>query len=386
MSKQPDVRNQQNVQVDVQAIPHVDNGSNSKKKGAPVHTTKSRLRALALGVCLLVTLALGGIAARAAETIDNDTLTVTRGGDDFSEAVKADYLKTVVTVDLYQIADATPNPQYDIYDYTATLAGLNLDDASLKDDTGVTDWEKVAQAAKKLVEDNKISPTKTGTIAADAASGDITPLNDGLYLVLPQPVKGQSFEFTFNPSVTALPSKGADEDGKIMTSFDYGEWLSEVTINLKPDYLPIYGAIEITKTVNEASAEDSSFVFHITGTTPQGEEYDNYAMVNIPAGELTGKVVVDHIPAGTKLTVVEDYSGRYKKGEVKVEDSDIVVADNADGSHNLIHFSCYNEKGDDTPGSHGVQNNFKYDNVGGDWTWTPAPEDRATNYGPSEKE
>ena len=93
MNRQPNVRNKQKAQVNEEAIPNMDNGSIGKEKGAPVHTTKSRLRALALGVCLLVTLVLGGIAARADEPAGQNTLTVFRSGGEkvpFSAAIKAD--------------------------------------------------------------------------------------------------------------------------------------------------------------------------------------------------------------------------------------------------------------------------------------------------------
>ena len=388
MNRQPNVRNKQKAQVNEEAIPNMDNGSIGKEKGAPVHTTKSRLRALALGVCLLVTLVLGGIAARADEPAGQNTLKVFRSGGEsetFPTTIKADYLSATVEVDLYQIATAKPNDKYDIFDYTSVTDELDLDAAEFKDETGATDWEKVAQAAKKLVEDGNIQLAKNGTIAANAESTDITSLDNGIYLVLPS-AKGPWFEYTFSPSLTALPSKAADENGVIMTSYDYGEWLSEVEIKLKPDYMPRYGALEIVKTVDKPSDEESLFVFHLTGKTPQGEDYDNYAGVTILKGELTGSTIVEHIPAGTTINIVEDYAGRYKKSSVDIAEDEerVIIADNDDGSHKLIHFSCKNEKGDDIPGSHGVENKFTYDHVGrvvkGDWVWVPTPTDAAPDY------
>ena len=389
MNRQPNVRNKQKAQVNKEAIPNMDNGSIGKGKGAPVHTTKSRLRTLALGVCLLVTLVLGGIAARADEPAGQNTLTVFRSGGEkvpFSAAIKADYDAAPVEVDIYQIATAKPNDKYDIFDYTSVSDELDLDAAEFKDETGATDWEKVAQAAKKLVEEGKIQKTTSGTIAANTQSVNIAGLDNGLFLALPKNIKGAGFEYTFSPSLTALPTKEA-KNGVIMTSYDYGDWLTEVTINLKPAYMPIYGALEITKTITEADPEDATFTFHITGKTPQGEDYETYAGITILAGKLTGSVIVDHIPAGTAVTVTEVYAaGRYDRASVNWDDNtNVIVADNDDGTHNLIHFSCTNTRNGDSYGGHGVQNNFRYKDVGGDWTWTPTPEDKATNYDSASK-
>lgn len=392
MSRQPNVRNKQKAQVNEEVIPNMDNGSIGKEKGAPVHTTKSRLRALALGVCLLVTLALGGIAARADEPAGQNTLTVFRSGGEkvpFTAAIKADYDASPVEVNIYQVATAKPNDKYDIFDYTSVTDELDLDATEFKDETGATDWEKVAQAAKKLADEGKLEAIKnasgelpTATIAANTQSIDIAGLDNGLFLVLPKNIKGTGFEYTFSPSLTALPTKEA-KNGVIMTSFDYGRWLTEVTINLKPAYMPIYGALEITKTITEADPQEAMFTFHITGKTPQGEDYDTYAGITIPAGEETGSTIVDHIPAGTAVTIEEVYAaGRYDrvKNLTWDDNTNVIVADNDDGTHNLIHFSCNNTRNGDSYGGHGVQNNFRYNNVGGDWTWTPTPKEKATNY------
>ena len=396
MSRQPNVRNKQKAQVNEEAIPNMDNGSIGKEKGAPVHTTKSRLRALALGVCLLVTLALGGIAARADEPAGQNTLTVFRsGGNDitFPAAVEKEYSESVsVDVNLYQIATAKKNKTYDIYDYTSVTSELDLNAAEFKDSTGAIDWEKVAQAAKKLADEGKLEAIKnasdqlpTATITAGSESVNIAPVDNGLFLVL-STAKGPWFEYTFSPSLTALPTKAA-KNGVIMTSFDYGEWLSEVEIKLKPDYMPRYGALEIVKTVDEPSDEESLFVFHLTGKTPLGEDYDNYAGVTIEKDQSTGKTIVTHIPAGTTIDIVEDYAGRYNKSPVVIAEGEekVIIADDDESQPtNRIHFSCKNNKGDDIPGSHGVENKFTYDHVGrirkGDWIWVPTPVDAAPGY------
>lgn len=348
-----------------------------------MRTIKNKISALVLGVCLLVSLAVGGVAAYAANTMNQGVLKVTVTKS--TEAKFVDDLKSAtVVVDLYKIADATPNTTWDIYDYSL-LYGLEFKKLA----SGETDWEQLAADAAKAVE--KKAADKTKTKAAGEESVQFDALADGLYLVYAHGAKGEAmaksahFGYTFKPYVVALPTKEADENGVIMTS-NVGEWIDEAEVGLKPQRFPLYGAIEIEKVIDgEVDDEDATFVFHLTGTAPQGDDYDNYASVTIPAGKLSGKKLVDHIPAGTELTVAEVYAaGRYDiKGEdiTLVDQTTTVIADDTDDdqNHNLIRFSVKNKPGDDNYGGHGVENNFRYSNDSGKWEHEADPADKVVD-------
>ena len=391
MNRQPNARNQQYAQVNEEAIPDMDNRGIGKEKGAPVHTKKSKLRALALGICLLVMLTLRGIAAKALDNINNDTLTVIKTNS-ADTSFSGDIRQAAIDVDLYKIYNAVPSTKYEIYDYE-NIEGVDLKPlADYKGTDGQVDWEALATDAQKLLDDGKLTRTTYGTIPANADSGDITGLTDGLYLVVAHPTTTSIYEYTFSPAVAAVPSKNdANGDGIISTSFDDGEWQATGKITLKPKRLPLYGALEITKIITEPDPQEALFTFHIVGDTPQGEGYDNYASVTIkPNAEkeedrTKGSVIVDHIPAGTVVTVTEEYAaGRYDIGTVSIDDgTSVIVADNEDGTHNLIHFSCKNTRKGDSYGGHGVQNNFRYDNAYQEWPWTPTPADKAPDYKPA---
>ena len=354
-----------------------------------MHTRTKRIYIVALGVCLLVTLAIGSISAWAlgdkgwvegnstssvSAGSGANTLKVNIASNDASYA--EDLGKAQVVVDVYKIASATKTEGYDSYDYTLdsdydTTANRELLDAALR---GNGSWEALAEAitAGATLHEGGSASVPTG----DGAT--ISGLDDGLYLVLAHGssiteglrAESPSYTYSFQPIIAALPTKDS-VDGVINTA-NPGEWQTTLTVALKSERTTNYGDLAITKNVTEAPAEDATFVFHITGTTPAGEAYDNYAGITIPAGDTEGTVTVTHIPAGTQVTVTEEYAGSYNISEVVVGDKgDVIIADDT------ITFSVTNTPGDRVDGGHGVQNNFEYDkNGGGDWDWTPDPADK----------
>lgn len=364
-----------------------------------MRTIKSKISALVLGVCLLASLALGGVAALAAVSMNNGTVTVSVSKS--TDATFVDDLKTApVKVDLFKVADATPNPQFDTYDYTLdSRLGKTMQDY-YQSDTHEYDWEALsADAAEKLIPST--SPVKTATKAAGAMDVTFTGLADGIYLVYAhgdqeftdmhgnktdEMARSAYYMYRFTPYVVALPTKAADEDGVARTDDSYGAWLDEVEVGLKPSRYPRYGALKINKVIDgDASDEDSTFVFHIWGKTKRGvgdpgEDYDNYASITIPAGELTGETIVDHIPAGTEINIEEIYTAgtRYKMKSLSPTTGIIIADDNDnDTGYHLIEFTCVNEPGEDIYGGHGVENNFRYNKNDDDrWGHTPTPEDK----------
>ena len=366
-----------------------------------MHTTKRRVYALVLGVCLLVSLAIGGVAAWAEGTAGwiegnssssvvvgagNNTLKVTIASNDAKYAV--DLGKSNAVVDVYKVGSAGKIEGFNAYDYKLDADYDNKTNADLLDAAkkgertadGRNAWEALADELAKTatLHEGGTVIVPTGT---DGAS--VSGLADGIYLVLAHgsnitdglKANSPAYTYNFTPIIVAFPNKDAVDE--VRNTANPGEWISTLTVSLKSSRLTRYGAIEITKTVTDVSTEDSTFVFHITGTTPAGEEYDNYASVTIKAGELTGSVTVTHIPADTPVTVEEEYAaGRYNLGTVVVGDKgDVIIAEN------VIPFSCKNEPGGLTYGGHGVQNNYEYDKKNnGDWDWTPDRPEKATNY------
>ena len=72
----------------------------------------------------------------------------------------------------------------------------------------------------------------------------------------------------------------------------------------------MFGSLVINKTVtgDTASSKPATFVFRITGITPDGKEYNGTASIDYTGGT-SSTAEVTHIPAGTTVTVVEEYDG-----------------------------------------------------------------------------
>ena len=192
--------------------------------------------------------------------------------------------------------------------------------------------------------------------------------------------------FTFPPTIVALPSKAPDADGVIKTDDSYGPWLTEVSIAMKPTPSPLYGSLRINKRVTDFAGEPATFVFHIVGTTPDGKKYENDASIYYTGGE-SQSTTVTHIPAGTKLTVTESYTGaRYEL--VTGDDAEkTIVADIAvkDGTASIATANFTNKPNGSGLGGHGIENNFKLaDGAQGDqpwsaWEWKAVPEQSNAN-------
>lgn len=319
-----------------------------------------RMSALVLMACLLAALTFGGLTAWAAEWWPGggDSLTVEPTDN---QALIEDMKSADVVLDVIQIATATPNEQSEYFEYT--LIG---DYAKLKipENPTSSDWRALAEEAAKI---GKTTPN--GDVDAWAKLSD---LDDGLYLVLGHSrgetngliAHGKQADYEFQPAIVALPSKPVDpETGEIHT--DYGPWLSDVTVVLKSQLLAQYGDLKITKTVQGFSGEEATFVFHIVGTTPTGDTYDNYAGITCGA---SGETTVKHIPVGTKLTVQEEnvYTGaRYEYVSGDTSEKTIVVND-------VVSAAFVNKANGSGKQGHGIQNNFTLVE-NGDWILEATP-------------
>lgn len=337
-----------------------------------------RLRATGAALGLLVVLACCGVAAWAAgnwwSNDDGNTLTVVATTN---EDLAEDIATADVVVDVIQIATATPLEGNRTFSYAMTgdFAGLTL-----ATDPTAEDWQALAAEAAALAQ-----TTSAGTANAGEA---ITGLSDGLYLVLAHGAEvtdtlsaySDSYEYAFDPVIVALPSKAADADGVIRTDTAAGDWLTEIAIALKPEQKLLYGSIEITKTVEHFLGDKATFVYHLVGTTPAGAAYDNYASITVTAsagGECS--VVVTHIPAGTVLTVTEEYTGAQYRAIATDDDEKTIIADVFVSDEVPMATAAFaNEPNGSGKHGSGIQNNFELVSTGEsesawDWQWTATP-------------
>ena len=357
--------------------------------------TKKRLSALSLAVCLIAAVAFGGVAAWAVGTWwtpGGNSLTVTAANSN-DEAFLEDIAKADVVADVIKIADATANDSYQAFDYTLVKGFESLSEefaaATGSKSSSAENWQRLADAAAKLV-----TLTEPGTMTlTDAATGSITStlsgLEDGLYLVIAhgtgitEPDGGKYvasstyYDYIFPPTIVALPGKDeVNPDGEHAgyPSTDYGNWVKEVAIEMKAERVPAMGSLKIVKNVTDFSGDPATFVFHIVGTQLDGTPYENYASVYYPEKPET---VVEGIPAGTVVTVTEEYEGgRYEFESMTPADGKVTIVSDRRAAIDLnleqASVTVVNKpNGHDVPG-HGIENNFTAAEDG-NWTWHSTP-------------
>lgn len=359
-----------------------------------MHKTGKRIGIAAFAMCLLVALAFGGMSAFAAVPWHGDqfgnSLTVEATN---KPEMEADLAKTDVVVDVYRVAAGQKDGVYDAYNYTWEAPfGEGSVSPSWFDVSSQEQWDARAYDAAELL-------AKAGDVqSVNAPAGStIDGLDAGIYLVLAHGAdqavtfdaegkvqlvaQSDIYEYSFKPSLVAVPSKAADEEGVIRTDGAYGPWLTDVTMQLKPEHSPLYGRLLVEKKVVGApdAVEPATFVFHLVGTTPDGKPYENYASVYYTGGA-SASTVVRHIPAGTELTVTEEYAGaRYELASSQTAECTVVAdkanAANPDTAMMSVSFSNTPTGG---PSGHGIENNFTYESDG-DWHWMAVPEQPAKN-------
>ena len=366
-----------------------------------MQVASKRIGAIFAAACVFFALAFGGVAAWAEGSwwqhpAEGDTLIVNAASSDFE--FLEDLNKANVVVDVQKIATATPNDgdQAFTYELLDAFAGAGtIPDSTTAEPAKV--WQSLADKAAELA---TVTPSGNATmqLSGSVLSATLTGLDDGIYLVVAHgpnqteasdvtdPDTKESYkaykafspehEYSFRPTVVALPSKAADASGTIKTDGSYGDWLTEVTIAMKPKQGDRYGKLRIKKIVTDRteSKQDSTFVFHIVGKTPSGKDYDNYAQVNYIDGE-TKDAIVTMIPAGTTGTVTEinHGAGFSITGEETVS-FDPIDADASD--EQMVFVTFENTRTTPENPMRGIENNFTYVGETGEdqqsqepWTW-----------------
>lgn len=361
---------------------------------------RKSLSAFVLAICLLAALAFG--ASTAAATVITDwppdegttcDLTVVGSGnpDMLAELDAAD-----MTVTAYRIADAAPNSADQAFTYKfRSPYGTDTIDAPLVtegDEEARLFWKNVAESAMVLIDDDD-DPYELTKVSDKEATFSATGLQPGIYLIVvnagasPEErnvVYGELNKYTFSAQAIALPTKAPNKDGVIASS-NQVPWDTELEAVLKSEQEPLYGDIRINKSVLDFWGDESAtFVYHLVGTTPKGDAYDNYASITWPEETFT---IVTHIPAGTELTVTEiDPGPRFEQvppdysAEATIVSSAAVKANKG----KIAEVSFANKPNGSGKGGHGIQNNFELVPEGSSWQWKwndPADQDNSETQG-----
>ena len=151
-----------------------------------------------------------------------------------------------------------------------------------------------------------------GVITVESGIGTKQGLPQGMYLVWVMPVETDSYQYTFLPYLVSLPNNNYDPS--IPNSAD--EWEYETTVGLKPRQNLLYGSLRIKKTLNtyNETLGEAMFVFRVEARKDlnhDGEKEVVYSNVIGLEFDAAGQkeALIEHIPAGSEVTVEEVYSG-----------------------------------------------------------------------------
>lgn len=259
---------------------------------------------------------------------------------------------------LYRIASVEKNGTYSS---TSEYEFLEIEKTKQDKET----WEEIAGKAKEIVE----GKTADAQVTIVNGTGTAENLETGMYLVMVENKVTELHEYSFSPCLIALPDNLYYQTGKVEDDF----WQYDAVCNLKPEQNPRYGNLKICKTLTSynTSLGDVSFVFQIEGVDEEGNTVYSNVVSTTHSEAGMKEIVVEHIPAGTTVTVTEVYSGASYRLETEPEKTAVIAADEMVS----VEFSnTYDDKL--TPG-YGVTNHFEYSEDEG-WQWTKL-KDNSTN-------
>ncbi|MDD3278192.1 MAG: DUF5979 domain-containing protein [Lachnospiraceae bacterium] len=223
---------------------------------------------------------------------------------DFSIAGEFTELKEMpggVKINLYQVASVDAQGSYQ------AVAPFESVDVSALHDSGTAAevWAQRAADAVQLKDQAEIA--KTGATDTEGKAS-MTDLATGLYLVTADEVQSKQYTYSFTPYLLALPNNYYQTTGSDDWIYDL---TGEQTLSLKPEQSPRFGDLRIDKTLinqNITMGSKATFVFQVDIETPQGKKsQQTLALTFEEIG--TKNSLVKGIPAGSKVTVTEIYSG-----------------------------------------------------------------------------
>ena len=278
-------------------------------------------------------------------------------------------------------------------------------------------FSPIAQAAAKLVQEQSITPSIDPVAAGGATEISLSGLNAGMYLLILRGAnlkndgsatssfttttkKGSNaynefaentdgskdatitvtraisdnYEFLFEPQLITVPTKVDNTTTPATQNYNtaYGEWENILTITAKPEMKPRYGKVKIIKTLDNyidlsenQIKEPALFVFEITAVKPSETEGEEGTVVfkDVRGIEFTAtgqeSIVVDHIPAGSVVTVKEVSSGASYTAVSPLTVSGIEIT--AEQDLDKIAKAEFENYFNGRNGGHGIINEIEYD-------------------------
>lgn len=303
------------------------------------------------GFCVSVTYAASKIDISKACSL---TLETADSGE-FAEELS----KIKLNARLYRVASVDASGTYT---FEKEFASLDMEQLR----HGKKEWKEAAREAAEIAA-GKEADAQLTIIDGTGMADDLKP---GMYLVLVEKGVIDFYEYQFTPCLIAVPDNLYYHSGNLSED----KWKYEVTGSLKPERSPRYGNLEIQKTLTSynTSLGSVTFVFRVEGTDAEGNLVYSNVVSTTHDWAGTKAAVIKHIPAGTKVTVTEVYSGASYQLETAPAQTTTIAADEM----MTVEFSnTYDDKL--TPG-YGVTNHFTYEEDEG-WQWSPLKDNSTVN-------
>lgn len=260
---------------------------------------------------------------------------------------------------LYRIASVNQNGIY-----TSTTEFQSLEIEKSKQDKEA--WEEITQKAVELVN----GKTPDAQVTIENGAGKVENLRTGMYLVLVENEVTDLHEYSFSPCLIALPdnlyyqTSNAEDD----------VWQYDAVCHLKLEQSPRYGNLKICKTLTSynTSLGDVTFVFQVEGVDEEGNIVYSNVVSTTHSEAGTKEVIIEHIPAGTTVTVTEVYSGASYRLETEPEQTAVIAADD------FVTVDFSNAYDDELTPGYGVTNHFDYSEDEG-WQWSALSDNSVNN-------
>lgn len=267
---------------------------------------------------------------------------------------------------------------------TANLEDIVLDISKEGRESATYAWEALAKKAAVISEKEKefghvvLKDTANEAFATDV-DGNLPP---AMYLIMAEDVKATNYSYSFKPYLISVPTNGY-ADGVSGTG---DEWIYEVKVGLKPEQEERYGRLRISKELTDfnSSLGAASFIFEVKAEKDNKVVYSDVVQLDFTgagtksvtiapeAGE--GVDVVGKIPAGSKVTVTEVYSGASYTADSGEQTVETMQAYETEANVAAVAFTNHYNGG--INGGSSVVNHFAYteseNGNGGNWQYVPS--------------
>lgn len=265
-----------------------------------------------------------------------------------SKDYREDLENKVIEVELYQVATISKAGNY-----TGQGSFSKIDWSSVKYDEiqSASIWKTRAKEATKYLSNEK----PMYTMRLNQGQGTLSNLKTGLYLIVIQDLETDYYSYEFTPYLVSLPNN-------YYYSSNDDTWYYQLTgdraLGIKATRKPKYGSIEIVKNLenqNITMKESATFVYQVDIETL--EKKKETRMLTMYFDDVTSKSLkVDHIPAGSKVKVLEVYTGG---GYQLVSDQEVDLGQI--DAINIKKAEFTNRASNEVIGGNGIVNNYHYD-------------------------